>query len=945
MKLFGIEITRAKGRVPGTLDQQLGWQLRPTDGQGPYSKYFAQFVPRKVQAGFYEFLRESIPVIDAAIWRLVALDGHIVVKGKTAALVREIEEWLYNVPVNDVQKGLQAFHQGISNEAFEQGFGLGEFVTDKARRDIIGLRVADSKTIKFSREEGKGLRLYQKGDGDIAERELRPENLLYFCVQAENQNPYGTPLFRSCEFVSKALVTMQNSVKNVWERFGDPSFSVIYKTSKKDGVDLADRRKAIADELNTALRAKAEGKSADFVRAIDTNSEIEIKVLGADGQVLELEVPARHMLEQIIAKSGLPAWMLGMHWSTTERLSNAEVEVLLADITTRQAAKMPLFYNLVRTLLLLRGRTWKEGDWWLEWGQVNLHDLVQQAQARFLNAQADMYYLQNAEAAGIEITREDLSIGKKSQGLDSFEASNIIVLHKGCACGCGKTDHQRQTLRIASAKELHRPQPWPELDAVENGYEERLKSDWLKLQERVLTICKLPALAKAPGDPESFTFTTEQRAQVVEAYRDFVGEYSFSAEGSPVTWYYGQAYSLGLIQAAQMIGQERPILDLIKNREIFEKLAKSGFTLVKENATRTIVQKLLPEMEAHVIAGSNPLTVASRLNKTFGDQNASWERLARTEISMAAEKAKLDEWGAWEVEQVEFTPAPDACPICVALAGDYEIGQCPIPGQDTHPRCRCSIRPAQSEVGRERSAPRVDDFVPASTVKEAAEWAVANGLTDMASYKGAVVDVANEWNRGVFEHVRQFPELRRNFKFIGTTQERQRKYVELRLVELKRDYPNTPEKYLVSRAKREAGKTQGNVFAYSTSDRLTSGVSVNSKYGGDVKSFLKSLEESVATNFHPPGCDTIKSVIDHEIAHQLDALLKIRTSQEFNAIISEVVSSGKTIDGELSRYARYNAAETVAEAWAEYRNSASPRPLSIKIGQLIEKQYSFRYGG
>lgn len=695
MRFFGFEISKA--RVSGTLEQQGGWQLRPADGQGPYTAGFAQFVPRKVLPSFYEFLRESIPVIDAAIWRLVALDGHIVVKGNNTALVEEIQEWLYNVPVNDVQRGLQAFHQALSNEAFEQGFGLGEFITDKKRGDIVSLRVADSKSIKFSREDQGGLRIYQKGAGDQSDRELKQENLLYFAVHAENQNPYGTPLFRSCEFVSKALVTMQNSVKNVWERFGDPSYSLIYKTSKKDGIDFEARKTALATELNTALRAKAAGKSADFVRAIDSNSSIELKVIGIEGQELSLEIPARHMLEQIIAKSGLPPWMLGMHWSTTERLSNAEVEVLLADITTRQAAKMPLFFNLVRTLLLLRGRTWKAGDWWLEWGQVNLHDLVQQAQARFLNAQADMYYLQNSEAAGIEISREDLSIGKTFEEKRKIKGKGLKVTIHGNNCSCCK-DHFPGTVKlVVGEKELQRPRPWPELDAVELGYEQRLKGDWEELRQQVLTICKLP-MSKAPGDAEIFTFSTEQRAQVLARLKEMIGEYAFAADGSPVAWYYGQAWSLGLIQAARMIGEARPVLDLIKNREIFEELAASGFQLVKDNATKAIQNKILAEIEAYAIAGSNPLAVAERLKKLFGDQNANWERLARTEMSMAAEKAKLAEWAQWEVEQVEFTPAPDACPICVALAGDYAIAQCPVPGEDTHPYCRCSIRPAASEA-------------------------------------------------------------------------------------------------------------------------------------------------------------------------------------------------------------------------------------------------------
>jgi hypothetical protein len=72
-----------------------------------------------------------------------------------------------------------------------------------------------------------------------------------------------------------------------------------------------------------------------------------------------------------------------------------EPEMLLADVTTRQSAKMPIFYNAVRSMLLLRGRTWKKGDWSLKWAQVNLRDILKQAHARFMNAQADMYNLQN----------------------------------------------------------------------------------------------------------------------------------------------------------------------------------------------------------------------------------------------------------------------------------------------------------------------------------------------------------------------------------------------------------------------------------------------------------------------------------------------------------------------------------------------------------------------
>ena len=682
MNLFGYEIQLRKSRVPGTREPESGVQLRPADGQGLSTKYFNQFVPRKVQPWFFEFLVETIPIFGAAIERLVTLDGVPTVTGPNEKLVAEINEWIQHVPVNGVavdgsplQAGLQAFHQGVTREAFEQGFGLGEFITDPKRSDIVELRVADSKYIKFSRED-KQLRIYQKADGDNTERELKPGNLIYFSIGNENQNPYGTPIFRGCETVSKIMATIYNSTQNAWERFGDPSFNVTYKTSKKDGTDLEARRVAIANDLNTAVRAKREGKSADFVRAIDTNSEITVEIIGADGQLLEMEIPMRQVIQDICGKTGLPSWMLGYSFSTTERRANFEAEMVLADVQVRQAAKTPHFEKLITTMLRLRGRTWKPGDWKLEWQQVNLHDMVAQAQARFLNAQADQMGSQAASSQPQE------------------------PAPKKAACGCGH-DHFAASSKTINPNKETRPLPWPQLDQVESDYEARLKADWNEFAVKLFTICKLdPAsialgMGKAPAE-ESFTFSEEQRAAILREMESYIGLYHFEDPDSPLRMYYGESYSLGLIQAAQLVGESRPILDIIKNSEIYAELVQNGFQLVKDNATRAIQERIMAEMQAHTIAGSNPLNVAERLKKLFGDQNSSWERLARTEMALAAETAKSNEWAEWGVEKVDFVPAPDACPICLALRGEYKLSECPV--IPVHPRCRCSKRPAKKEI-------------------------------------------------------------------------------------------------------------------------------------------------------------------------------------------------------------------------------------------------------
>ncbi len=699
-----INRRRSRQKGLGSYDQGFSSvQLRPNYGQGPFTKGFQQYIPRKVDGPFYEFLREAIPIMDSAIWRLVSLDGSIIVEGDKAALVDEIQDWLDNVPVNDLQSGIQAFHQNFSNEAFEQGFSLSEFIPSKRRDDIIGLRVADSKFIKFKRTD-KGVTILQRSDDDRDYRELKPDALLYWSIHNENQNPHGTPLFRSCEFVAQVLATMHNALLNSWERFGDPSFSLIYKTSRKDGSNHQDRCEALRTDLASAVRAKRLGQSADFVHAIDKDSDIILKIIGADGQELSFDTPARHVLEQIVSKTGLPAWMLGMHWSTTERLAEFESEMVLADIVTRQSAKLPSLNKIVSTLLKMRGRSWKKGDWELKYQQVNLHDIEKQARARFLNAQADM--MNPAVSAAqpektvksayqIKGTTIDqridalndgaqlIKIGGKEVTRKTMEALTEVfdLLSKKTASGC---------------KERYRTIDWPELDKVEAGYETRLKTDWSKLMDKVMTIISLEQ-EKGINDGK-FTFSDIERAMILSALASMLGDYDPEDDDSPVVYYYAQAYSLGLIMAVDLIGESQPILDLVKNREIYEEMMQSGFELVKNRATKRLQEKILAEMEALALAGANPRHVADRLRKVFDDANSDWERLARSEMSMAAEKAKLAEWKEWGVQMVEFSPAPDACAQCMTLAGDYKIDECPVPVQDTHPRCRCSIRPAASEV-------------------------------------------------------------------------------------------------------------------------------------------------------------------------------------------------------------------------------------------------------
>jgi len=709
-------------------------QITDVSPQGYMTRWFSDYIFRKVSGDFYEVLREGIPIIDAAIRRLISLNGTIKIIGDNMPLVKELEDFCLYVPVNDMQKGIHAFLENSSNETFEQGFSISEFIATKDRKDIASLRVADSKNIIFRRNaESKAEPWYRYGVlttssytlpgsvieqiinasygqtvsyGGVEETKLNLDNKLYFSINNENSNPYGVSIMRSLEFVAQILVTIQNSIKFSAERFGSPMYHVHRKGKFPGNADPVAEQKKLQTDFNTIISSKLKGQTADLVTVGGTDSEVAVKVIGGEGQILTFDIQLRHLLEQIVSKTNLPAWLLGVYWSTTERMATLEIEAALADAKIRQFAMLPEFIRLFSTFLKLRGRTWnsvttsldRAGDWGIIFETPNLRDILAIAQAKFLTAQADQMGAIAGTAKGTKAQRHIGTQAHRHKGTEARE------------CSCGKTHYAVRGTQYV-IKELQRPTPWPELDRVEDDYETTLKTRWQEMQEKVFLILKLsnapqPPLKLRGGEGgvkddlpglEAFIFTEVQRAQIMQAYKDWLGAFDIADENSAIRWYYGQSYSLGLIQAANLIGKDRPILDIIKNKEIFDELCKNGFKLVKDNAELEI-DKIQNLIESHVIAGSNPIQVARILENEFKGKDYDWERLARSEMSMAAERAKIDEWTEWDIKRVEFKPAPDACPICIAVAGDYDIGTCPIPVQDTHPRCRCGIRVSQSET-------------------------------------------------------------------------------------------------------------------------------------------------------------------------------------------------------------------------------------------------------
>lgn len=240
-------------------------------------------------------------------------------------------------------------------------------------------------------------------------------------------------------------------------------------------------------------------------------------------------------------------------------------------------------------------------------------------------------------------------------------------------------------------------------------------------------------------------------------------------------------------------------------------------------------------------------------------------------------------------------------------------------------------------------------FVEAKTAKAAGEWAVKNNLVDFADYTGIKPEVANAWNKSLFEHLQEFPELRANQKFVGTSQAqfaRWREFeIERYISRLKAANPTLPADFdFRVHAERyvKAKKVEGS-YAHSWSQADVSGIAVNRKYGADVELFQRSLKSDAAAKWHPIGADTIRSVVDHELAHQLDNLLGLHLDAE--VIQAYKAARLKGIKDEVSGYADKNIKEFIAECWAESCNNPQPREFANTIAGILRKRYADKFPG
>lgn len=332
----------------------------------------------------YRQLREAIPVLDAAVCKMVRLCGGFQVVCKNQEAQERLNDFLRRVPCGRGQMGIESFLSGYLDSLLTYGRAVGEMVVSGGK--LRAVCWGDVTALEIQEGENPLDMVIWGADDRGRMGPLPYQQLLLFTTwHPEPGHPYGVSMFRGMPFLADILLKIYNTLGSNWDRAGNVRYSVICKGGDElDGVAAQERGRAVAAEWARAMEDSKNGTVRDFVAVGD----VEIKVIGGEAPILDSEVPVRQILEQLIAKTGLPPFLLGLNWSTTERMSTQQADILTSELWALRRAVEPAMERICRTYLALEGL---DNRVELHWDDISLQDITQEARAEVYRAQAEKY--------------------------------------------------------------------------------------------------------------------------------------------------------------------------------------------------------------------------------------------------------------------------------------------------------------------------------------------------------------------------------------------------------------------------------------------------------------------------------------------------------------------------------------------------------------------------
>ncbi len=332
----------------------------------------------RAERELYASLRGSVPIIDAAISKIVRLIGRFEIETNDSKCQAIADRFAENVKINGSGCSINSFVYSYLDSLLTYGEAVGEMVLDSGLNGVSALYNASLDDVQIKADKSPLDLVVCRNDGGVVTPVKYSNRVFATLLNPKPGTVCGTSILSGLPFVSSILLRIFESIKTNWERVGDIRFAVTYNPEQGAGSMTKENARQIADEWKKAMRSDS---VCDFVSVGDVN----IRVIGAENIMPDCDIPIRHVLEQIIAKLGVPPFLLGISWSSTERMSEQQADILTSELEHYRTVVEPVIRKIVTTHLRLQGYNC---GFKINWNNINLQDAVELSQARLNNANA-----------------------------------------------------------------------------------------------------------------------------------------------------------------------------------------------------------------------------------------------------------------------------------------------------------------------------------------------------------------------------------------------------------------------------------------------------------------------------------------------------------------------------------------------------------------------------
>ena len=352
-------------------------QIISTDRCEPYGDILPA-AAEPFERELYDRLRYAVPVIDAAIMKVIRLTGGYRLISSDERYQELLDSFSSEVPVGLTGCSLGTFTDIFLDSLLTYGSAVGEIVPAADASGISGLINGDPAKVVPVAGSQPFDRQYSIKQPDGSFRKLpHPERIVYASLIG------GHSILRGLPALSSILLRIYRCIGQNYDRAGNIRYAVTYKPEGETLSPAQSRERAmlIAREWSDGMNAAKWGQVKDFI----TVGDVDIRVIGSENQLFDTNVPVRQILEQLVAKLSIPPFLLGLNWSSTERMSSQQADILTSELEYYRRLLTPVIRSIGNAFLACQGI---DAECTVEWVNINLQDEISLAEARLKNAQA-----------------------------------------------------------------------------------------------------------------------------------------------------------------------------------------------------------------------------------------------------------------------------------------------------------------------------------------------------------------------------------------------------------------------------------------------------------------------------------------------------------------------------------------------------------------------------